>query len=279
MATSMWSWLGFMFIFSIHCLWLLHSHLRTISVMRRFYLHTQVQHSGLVAQGFKTQLRSSDEAIDLESQDGHSSEVCSPIRGRESPPHMLQIFFWNRIRTQVLQGEDEWEAQLRLWIKLTCRIRCIQTMNRLGLNRCHRCPETLNVDVDSYLSQKRRTFWKKIRKLLLRLNLPLQVWGNPRRSVLFFDGNRAWAGESARMGLEYRQVSHQDHEYAKRVADTPGSFSNWGDTGNGSLVVRFEAFHTGFFESEEEKFKFQRVASTHSSAFISMDVAHPCVAK
>ena len=53
---------------------------------------------------------------------------------------------------------------------------------------------------------------------------------NPRRSVLFFDGNRAWAGESARMGLEYRQVSHQDHAYAKRVADTPGSLSNWGGT-------------------------------------------------
>ena len=33
-------------------------------------------------------------------------------------------------------------------------VSCIQTMNRLGLNRCHRCPETLNVDVDSYLSQK-----------------------------------------------------------------------------------------------------------------------------
>ena len=32
------------------------------------------------------------------------------------------------------------------------------------------------------------------------------------------------------MGLEYRQVSHQDHEYAKRVADTPGSLSNWGGT-------------------------------------------------
>ena len=58
--------------------------------MRRFYLHTQVQHSGLGAQGFKAQLRSSDEAIDLESEDGHSSEVCSPIRGQESPPHMLQ---------------------------------------------------------------------------------------------------------------------------------------------------------------------------------------------
>lgn len=35
--------------------------------------------------------------------------------------------------------------------------------------------EFVNVDVDSYLSQKRRTFWKKIRKLLLRLNRPLQV--------------------------------------------------------------------------------------------------------
>ena len=32
------------------------------------------------------------------------------------------------------------------------------------------------------------------------------------------------------MGLQYRQVSHQDHEYAKRVADTPGSLSNWGGT-------------------------------------------------
>ena len=54
-------------------------------------------------------------AIDyLDSEDGHSSsEVCSPIRGQESPPHMLQKkMFWNRIRTEVLQGEDEWEAQL-----------------------------------------------------------------------------------------------------------------------------------------------------------------------
>ena len=47
----------------------------------------------------------------------------------------------------------------------------------------------------------------------------------------------------------------------------------------GSLVVKFEACHTGFFESEEEKFKLQRVASTHSIAFILMDVAHPCVAR
>lgn len=52
--------------------------------------YSEVQHSRLVAQGFKTQLRSSDEAIDLESEDGHSSEVCIPIRGQESPPHMLQ---------------------------------------------------------------------------------------------------------------------------------------------------------------------------------------------
>ena len=44
-------------------------------------------------------------------------------------------------------------------------------------------------------------------------------------------------------------------------------------------MVRFEAFPTAFFESEEEKFKFQRVASTHSIAEISMDVAHPCVAR
>ena len=54
--------------------------------------------------------------------------------------------------------------------------------------------------------------------------VPCSRKSTPRRAVLFFDGNRAWAGESARMGLEYRQVSHQDHEYAKRVADTPGSF-------------------------------------------------------
>ena len=98
--------------------------------MRRFSLHTQVQHSGLVAQGFKTQLRSSDEDIDPESEDGHSSEVCSPIRGQGVRRTCFRKKFWNRIRTQMLQGKDEWEAQ---WM---VQLAGPQTWRHLG-SRCH----------------------------------------------------------------------------------------------------------------------------------------------
>ena len=48
---------------------------------------------------------------------------------------------------------------------------------------------------------------------------------------------------------------------------------------NGSLVEEFEALHTCSIESKEEKFKFQRVASTHTIAAVSMGVAPPCGAR
>ena len=33
-----------------------------------------------------------------------------------------------------------------------------------------------------------------------------------------------------RLGLQYRQVSHQNHEFSKRVATTSSNLSNWGGT-------------------------------------------------
>lgn len=33
-----------------------------------------------------------------------------------------------------------------------------------------------------------------------------------------------------RLGLQYRQVSHQNHEFSKRVATTSPNLSNWGGT-------------------------------------------------
>ena len=37
-------------------------------------------------------------------------------------------------------------------------------------------------------------------------------------------------GWCRRLDIMYRSVSHQDHEYAKRISTTPGQLSNWGGT-------------------------------------------------
>eukprot|EP00438_Fugacium_kawagutii_P031573 Skav225860 [mRNA] locus=scaffold810:104597:105238:+ [translate_table: standard] len=50
------------------------------------------------------------------------------------------------------------------------------------------------------------------------------------KTCCFFHGNKAWASECRRFDIMFRQVSHQDHEYAKRVATTPFQLSNWGGT-------------------------------------------------
>ena len=50
------------------------------------------------------------------------------------------------------------------------------------------------------------------------------------KTCCFFDGNKAWASECRRLDIMYRSVSHQDHEYAKRISTTPGQLSNWGGT-------------------------------------------------
>eukprot|EP00438_Fugacium_kawagutii_P035171 Skav226721 [mRNA] locus=scaffold3813:50419:51912:+ [translate_table: standard] len=57
-----------------------------------------------------------------------------------------------------------------------------------------------------------------------------QVNRKKGKTCCFFDGNKAWASECRRLDIMFRQVSHQDHEYAKRVAATPVQLSNWGGT-------------------------------------------------
>ena len=63
-------------------------------------------------------------------------------------------------------------------------------------------------------------------------NFLQQVVRERERTCCFFDGNKAWAGESKRLGIQYRQVSHQNHEYAKEVTTTARGLSNVGGTQN-----------------------------------------------
>ena len=57
-----------------------------------------------------------------------------------------------------------------------------------------------------------------------------QVDRRKGKTYCFFDGSKAWAGECRRLDIMFRQVSHQDHEYAKHVATTPLQLSNWEGT-------------------------------------------------
>ena len=50
------------------------------------------------------------------------------------------------------------------------------------------------------------------------------------KSCCHFDGNRAWSAESKRLGLQHRQVCHQNMEFAKPVDRTSPGLSNLGGT-------------------------------------------------